>query len=145
MSRPKRVLEKDVHKKLEESVEYRYKIFEKLLSHISEGYSIDCFSDMSVGAVHAAIGRYPQEFDKESLARAERDGKAGWERIGREQATGRCLGNSRSWYYNMAHRYGWSDRVDARVEHAGSVAVEVVSYARPKPDVKPLDSDVNTP
>lgn len=132
MPRPKRESPNDVKNRMEASPEYRYKLFESLLSHIREGYSIDCFAPLGPDAIAVAIERFPVEFDKESLYRAQREGKAGWEKIGRRQSTGECLGNSRSWYYNMSHRYGWSDRVDARVEHAGQVAVEVVNYARSK-------------
>lgn len=136
MKRKRQPLERDVNKKLEADVEYRKEIFEKLLEHVRGGFSMDSFSEISEGSVKNCVGRFPGEFDANMLERAVREGKHGWEKIGRDQATGKCLGNSRSWYYNMAHRYGWSDRVDARVEHSGSVAVEVVSYARP--DVKPL-------
>ncbi len=137
MARPKRIGSAEIRKKLENSREYREELFERLLSHIREGYSIDCFSELSTATIESLCASFPCEFIKEELVRAQREGKIGWEKIGRRQATGECLGNSRSWYYNMAHRYGWSDRVDTRVEHSGSVAVEVVSYAR---NVKPLDT-----
>jgi len=136
VARPKRMSGTEIRKKMEQSKEYREEIFERLLTHIRAGYSVDCFSELGTAAIEACCVKFPFEFVKEELVRAEREGKSGWEKIGRQQSTGQCLGNSRSWYYNMSHRYGWSDRVDARVEHAGSVAVEIVSYAR---NVKPLD------
>ena len=132
MGRPKRESGVEIRRGLESSSEYRKKLFERLLAHVREGYSIESFGPIGPETLRRAIGRWPDDFVQEDLDRAARDGRDGWERIGRRQATGECLGNSRSWYYNMSHRYGWSDRVDARVEHSGAVDVTVVNYGSPK-------------
>ena len=61
------------------------------------------------------------------------EGKDYWETLGKRQSEGTCLGNSRSWYYNMSNRYGWRDKHDVQAEHKGSVNVNVISYASKKP------------
>ncbi len=61
-----------------------------------------------------------------------REGRQAWEEIGHKQANGQCLGNSRTWFYNMANRYGWRDKIEVEAEHKGQVQVQVVSYASSK-------------
>lgn len=108
----------------------RRKIFEELLEHIESGFSLDSFGMMSAETIREWCVRYPNEFIQEEIDDALRCGKDSWEKIGYKQAVGACLGNSRTWYYNMSNRYGWTERskVDADVKQA--VAVQVVSYAR---------------
>ncbi len=118
--------------KLERDASYRKQIFKDLLVHISKGFSLDCFSALSENTIRTYIKQYPTEFVQEELEQAMRDGKESWEQIGYRQSNGSCLGNSRSWFYNMAHRYKWSDRVQVEAEHKGQVAVNVVSYASTK-------------
>ena len=77
------------------------------------------------------LKNYKEEFCEEELALALRDGKQGWESIGRRQSEGTCLGNSRSWYYNMAARYKWSDRMHIESETKGTLNVNVVQYSKP--------------
>lgn len=107
----------------------RRKLFKKLLDHVAYGYSVDCFPAISEQTILEFIKAYPEEFVHEELQEAMRKGKLSWEDIGHKQATGACLGNSRTWYYNMSHRYGWSERQTIEAEHKGSVQVNVVSYA----------------
>ena len=107
----------------------RIESFERLLEHVRAGFSTDCFEDFSSEQVFKNFEKWPEEYSKEAFEQALRQGKASWELIGKNQALGTCLGNSRSWFYNMAQRYGWSDKVDVRAEHAGNVNVSIVSYA----------------
>lgn len=125
--RPHRVKEEKA--KFEADPKHRAKVFQELLLHVKRGFSLDCFKKMSLTAICEALLKHPEEFDKEELEQAQREAKEGWEHIGRRQAEGTCLGNSRSWFYNMSHRYGWSDRVDVKAEVQGSLAVNIVSYA----------------
>lgn len=111
----------------------RRKLFNSLLSHLSKGYSLECFADLSDTSVKTFFDLYPEEFVLEEYHEAIRKGRHLWEDIGHRQATGSCLGNSRTWYYNMSNRYGWRDKVEAEVEHKGSVQVQVVNYATMKP------------
>jgi hypothetical protein len=118
--------------KIETCAIERRKVFAELLSHLRAGYSLDCFGPLSEVSIRKYLLLYNKEFVQEDLDNAMRDAKAGWENIGRKQANGDCLGNSRSWYYNMSNRYGWRDKVDIEAEHKGQVQVNVVNYATSK-------------
>ena len=124
--------------KIEGDAGERRKVFAELCQHIREGYSLDCFPALSEKSVRLYLELYKEEFVREDLDNAMRQGKVGWEDIGRRQANGQCLGNSRSWYYNMSNRYGWRDKVDIEAEHKGNLQVQVVSYATSK---LPRDGD----
>ena len=87
---------------------------------------------MSPNTIKRYLEAYKEEFVQEELEDAMREGKQTWEDIGHKQATGNCLGNSRTWYYNMSNRYGWSDRQHVETEHKGAVSVNVISYATQK-------------
>lgn len=120
------------------NVDVRRAVFKKLLSHLRQGYSIDSFEMLAPQAIQEYIKEFPDEFIASEIERATRAGKNEWESIGKRQATGDCLGNSRSWYYNMANRYGWREKVDIEADHKGSVSINVVSYASSKEaDSKP--------
>lgn len=116
----------------------RSKIFSELCAHVKKGFSLQCFGPLSEITIRKWLKVYSKEFVEEELQLALRDGQAGWEEIGRKQSNGSCLGNSRSWYYNMVNRYGWREKVDVTAEHKGTVQVNVVSYASTQ---APEDSD----
>lgn len=118
--------------KLRESPVERTKCFKKLLQHLATGYSIDCFTDLSEKSIKEFIEKYPEEFCEEELLDAVRDGKQYWEGLGVRQSNGTCMGNSRSWYYNMVNRYGWREKVDIKAEHSGQVSVAIIDYATHK-------------
>ena len=128
--------------KLSADPQYRKEVFKGLLDHIRQGYSMDCYSLITVAMIDEFTKIFPLEFPLEEIIEAQRDAKLGWERIGREQAIGTCLGNSRSWYYNMSNRYGWSDRVDLKAKTEGSVSVNIVSYSSKKPSQPSDDANV---
>ena len=118
--------------KIEADKSERRKVFEKLLAHLRRGYSLESFAELSTVSIRKYINLFKEEFVEEELDEAMRQGRLAWEDIGHKQATGACLGNSRTWYYNMANRYGWRDKLDLQAEHKGQVAVSVVSYASQK-------------
>lgn len=113
----------------EQDSKERRKIFSELCAHLRAGYSIGCFVPISANTINKWLKLYPEEFNGEELELAQRAGQSGWEEIGRKQSNGSCLGNSRSWYYNMVNRYGWREKVDVTAEHKGQVNISVVSYA----------------
>lgn len=121
------ILERE--RKIAASSSERRKIFKELLRHIESGFSLESFGPLSDVSIKKYLKTYPEDFIEEELEEAMRKGRSGWEMIGKKQATGECLGNSRSWYYNMANRYGWREKVDLVAEHKGQVNVSVVSYA----------------
>ena len=128
----KKLSAKERMAKLEKDAAERRRVFKELCDHLSKGYSLDCFPTMSDVTVRKFITLYPEEFVEEELVEAKRHGKLHWEGIGHRQALGSCLGNSRSWYYNMANRYGWREKVEIEAEHKGEVAINVISYATTK-------------
>jgi hypothetical protein len=110
----------------------RTDLFKKLLKHVKDGFSLDCFSLIGYDAIQKYLKEYPLEFVQEELDTAIREAKGFWEGIGRDQSIGKCMGNSRAWYYNMVNRYGWRERVDVKADVTGSVSVEVINYASKK-------------
>lgn len=119
------------------SVAYRTKLFAKILEHIRSGFSLDCVKEIGPETLLVCLKEYPQEFDKDAFDAALREGKKGWEDIGKKQATGHCIGNSRAWVYNMINRYGWSDRLKVDADIKSQVSVQVVSYADSTPSNEP--------
>ncbi len=129
--RGKKLTQKEREGKIAQDQSERKKIFQELLRHISSGYSMDCFPRLSQHNIKAFLERYPEDFIQEDLDVALRNSKMYWEGIGRRQADGSCLGNSRSWYYNMANRFGWRDKLEIEAEHKGQVSVNIVNYSSP--------------
>jgi hypothetical protein len=104
----------------------------ELCQHLENGFSVESFEYLSKATILELIKKYPDEFNDDDLEHARRLGRDSWERIGLRQALGDCIGNSRTWFYNMANRYGWRDKIDVESEHKGQVQVSVVSYAKGK-------------
>ena len=129
--RGKKLGAKERLEKLESDKAERRKIFKELLDHVKAGFSIDCFGPLSDVTIRKYLKVYPEEFIEEEFVEAIRYAKAEWESIGKKQSTGQCLGNSRSWFYNMANRYGWHEKSQVETEHKGQVSVNVISYASP--------------
>lgn len=125
----KKLTYKERLKKAEDDRAERRKIFKELLNHVSQGLSIESFAPLSDVTIKKYLNLYPEDFVPEELDAAKRSGRSYWESLGRRQSTGECLGNSRTWFYNMANRYGWRDKLDVEAEHKGQVSVNVVSYA----------------
>ncbi len=116
-------------RKFAEDETYRREVFINLCKHLEKGYSLDCFDECSDDSIRKYLKTYKGEWVQEELDQAIRKGKGTWEGIGFRQANGECLGNSRSWYYNMANRYGWREKLDIEQENKGQVSVNIVSYA----------------
>ena len=110
----------------------RTKVFKKLKEHLLQGSSLDCFGPMSEETIYESMKTYPQEWPIREFEQTVRKAKDNWERIGRRQAEGTCLGNSRSWYYNMSNRYGWSDKSKIETTGSQSLTVSIVDYASSK-------------
>lgn len=108
----------------------RRKIAERLYRHLSDGYSENCFEELSAKGVQKCLQEYPEEFILEDYESACRRGQRLWEGIGRKQASGECQGNSRTWFYNMSNRYGWSEKADVSHDHSGQVTVNVMHYSK---------------
>ena len=140
MTKGKKVTASEYKERLEADATERRQLFKELCAHLAEGLSIECFPSVSDHTLSKMFKDYPQDFDKEELSIALKKGRDWWENIGKHQANGTCMGNSRTWYYNMSNRYGWSDRqqIDSNVK--GEVSVNVISYASKKPPQHTQDS-----
>jgi hypothetical protein len=114
---------------LEKNAAERRKLCKSLCSHLEKGLSMDCFPEVHYQTIERYIKSFPEEFPREEIELALVKGKHWWEEIGRLQSNGNCIGNSRSWYYNMVNRFGWHEKAHIESEHKGSVNVSVVSYA----------------
>lgn len=130
--RGKKLTNKEIKAKLQQCKNMRKQVFKELLRHVDQGYSLDCFPPISETYIKELMTAFPEEFCLDELKDAMRRGKVYWEDIGHRQAQGTCLGNSRTWYYNMANRYGWREKLEVEAEHKGTVNVNVVSYATAK-------------
>lgn len=129
----KKLSAKERIEKLEADKNERRKIFKELCEHVGKGMSLDSFAPLSANSIRKYLKEYPEEFCQEELDNAMRQGRDWWENVGRRQANGECLGNSRTWFYNMANRFGWREKLEVEAEHKGGINVNVISYASKKP------------
>lgn len=129
----KKMTVKERMAKLEDDKNERRKLCKAFCDHLEKGFSKECFSEVTHQTVERYMKSFPQEFPAEEIEAARLRGREWWEGIGRRQANGECLGNSRTWFYNMANRYAWRERLEVEAEHKGSVNVNVVTYASKKP------------
>lgn len=128
----KKISVKERQAKVEQDKNERRRIFKELCTHIANGYSLDCFGPLGFDSIKKYLKVYPEEFVQEELDNAVREGKNYWETLGRRQSDGTCMGNSRSWYYNMVNRFNWHEKAQIETEHKGQVNVSIVSYATKK-------------
>lgn len=130
--RGKKVSTLEKARRLSEDAGERRRVFLELCKHVGNGYSLDCFETLSIATIKRYLEIYKDEFVEEELEKAMRKGKLVWENIGHRQSNGTCMGNSRTWYYNMSNRYGWREKIDVEAEHKGNINVSIVSYANAK-------------
>lgn len=128
----KKLSNKERIEKLEADATERRKIFKELCEHISGGFSLESFAPLGTDSIRKYLKVFKEEFVQEELDNAMRSGRSYWEDIGKRQANGECLGNSRTWFYNMANRFGWREKLEVEAEHKGQIAINVVSYASKK-------------
>lgn len=118
--------------RLAHDVTERKRVFKELCDHVASGLSQESYAGLTPEAIVNCFSLYPEEFCKEELTLAKLRGRNYWEGVGKRQADGQCLGNSRTWYYNMANRYGWREKIEIEAEHKGQVSINVISYATQK-------------
>lgn len=128
----KKMTLKERMEKIERDKNERRRLFKALCDHVSNGLSIESFSEVTTNTLKSYFKLYPEEFSGEEFDTALQKGREYWEDIGRRQANGNCLGNSRTWYYNMANRFGWREKLEVEAEHKGQIAINVVNYASQK-------------
>lgn len=125
----KAVTAKEFNERFNRDSVFRTLIFNDLKTHLLSGYSLDCFATMSEKSIWEAMKNYALEWPVEEFEETVRKAKAGWEQIGRGQAMGTCLGNSRSWYYNMMNRYNWSDKSKVETSGNSEIQVSIIDYS----------------
>ena len=103
----------------------REKLTRNFLEHLSAGYSKESFGEISKKNLQKLLSSVDENLLCQALAR----GRHTWESIGKRQAEGVCLGNSRSWILNMINRYGWAEKLQIEADVKGALKVEVVNYA----------------
>src|ERR1700742_1471459 len=108
----KKLTLKEKMAKLEADKNERRRLFVNLCAHVAQGLSLESFSEISDQTIYRFLRDYPEEFNREELEIAKKKGREWWENIGKAQASGVCLGNSRTWFYNMANRYGWREKLE---------------------------------
>jgi hypothetical protein len=128
MGKNKRVSARERWNTLQTDKTLRTQLFHGLLTHLRAGYSFDCFPELSDKQCLELLKSYPEEWVEADFIEALRDGKLGWESIGRRQAEGTCVGNSRSWVYNMINRFDWTDKTKLETTGTQAVNVNIVSY-----------------
>lgn len=116
-------------KALKESSDYRRWIGERLCQHLASGFSAKSFAEISPKALADVMQKHPMDFDFEALEAAEAEGMRYWESLGRDQSSGKCLGNSRAWSFWMSARYGWTTQARVETDVKQKVEVQVISYA----------------
>ena len=107
--------------------EVRKIVWDDTLRHVRAGFSIESCK-YGKGIFENLLKMGLTEYSEAEFEQSVREGMRFWEGVGRDQALGSCLGNSRAWAFNMCHRYGWSDRQKVDVTHGGQVSVNVVSF-----------------
>lgn len=120
---------KERREALKDDEQFRAWIHNKLLQHLREGFSFESLGILANSTMKEAIKNYPESFDLEEIENAMNEGQDMWERLGHAQSNGKNLGNSRTWFYNMANRYGWSERSKVDIDAKQQVQVQVISYA----------------
>ena len=133
MTKSKQLSAREKRERLEKDVEYRKELFRKLQDHVAQGFSVSSFEHLSEDSIKKYCEIFPDEFRRDDLEESMRKSKTFWEGIGLAQAQGKCLGNSRSWIYNMANRFGWRERQEIEAKHDAQVQVSIVDYASTKP------------
>ena len=128
----KRLTYKEKLARLHASKPERVALCSRLCQHLASGFSIDSFNEITADNMRTILEAYSEDFPRDDIECAMQAGRAMWENLGYKQAAGTCLGNSRTWFYNMSNRYGWSERTESKHEHKGAVAVQVVQYSPPQ-------------
>jgi hypothetical protein len=114
-----------------DSLPAKEKLFKLLCKHVSDGFSYDCFPYCSDKLLNTLFRDFPAVFCQETFNNSLKQGKLAWEDIGRRQANGSCMGNSRAWVYNMINRYRWSDKLEVSADVKGKLDVSIVNYGSP--------------
>lgn len=91
--------------------EKRYDLGHRYCEHIKKGFSDASFPDCEPKTFKRYLRLYPEDFDTDQIAECRRIRLLYWEASGIAGMSGKLPGfNANSWKYNMANRFGWSDR-----------------------------------
>lgn len=129
---------------------FKVEYCDKLIEHMSKGYSFETFGP-SIGVATSSTYRWltdeasddektkhNKEMFREAKKRATDECRLFWERMGIGGAMGRIPGfNVTAWIFNMKNRFTWRDKV----ETVGEVKVKPYIIERPGGDSIELGLD----
>ena len=96
---------------------YKLEYCQKLIDHMSMGFSYDTFGP-SIGVCVRVASLWEKKHPEFLLAKQEAMGQCllFWERMGIHGAAGKLPGfNATAFIFNMKNRFNWSDRTDLRI------------------------------
>lgn len=116
----------------------RQAVFKKLLKHISDGYSKDCFPDCDWDTVEKYAEAFPLDFPPDQIKLAVRAAKRKWEAMGMNGANGKIKGfNAKAWEFNMKNRFDWREKTDNIVKNPDGTNMQRTILILPAKDELP--------
>lgn len=93
---------------------YKKEYCQKLIDHMSEGYSFETFAailKVDVQTLYNWVKAQPDFFEAKKMAFAQ--SQLFWEKVGIQGTTGKMdKWNPTGWIFNMKNRFNWSDRTE---------------------------------
>ncbi len=111
---------KDEAKKMGRPSSYRPEYCQMLIDHMSKGFSFQTFAP-SINVGHSSVVRWLADPEREDFRQArkiaEGRNRLFWESIGIAAVHGEIEKfNATVWIFNMKNRFGWRDKIEAKVE-----------------------------
>lgn len=105
---------------------YKPEYCEMLVEHMESGLSFECFAGV-LGVTKQIIydwcERHPEFLDAKN--RGWSKSQLTYEKIGRSAMAGKIPNfNTAVWIFNMKNRFGWSDRIETKVEGTANIKLE---------------------
>lgn len=104
---------------------YKQDYCDMLVKHMAEGLSFESFAghiSVTKQILYDWCEKHPEFLDAKKLGWAKC--LLFYEKIGRQAMVGKLPGfNLGSWCLNMKNRFGWTDRVEQKVEGASSITI----------------------
>lgn len=104
-------------------VKYKQEYCEMLINHMNDGFSFEAFGGV-VGVDRATLHRWREKYQefRDAFEVGYCKGLFQSEKIGRAAIMGKIPNfNTAAYCFWMKNRFGWSDKVDAKVEGTGSI------------------------
>lgn len=106
--------------------EKRRAVWDAWKLHRQSGLSGNSFPLASQEVVVDMVNKYPQEFDRDEIAKVEREYMKKWEEMGIDGMMGKNpYFQGSPWIFNMKNRFKWSDRIFSGAEGDDPFEVKV--------------------